>query len=228
MRPDYPWDIRRSGDLFANPETSATILHAMVLAAYGDEVYGDEDTDAMDPVELWVRVREDFRVTVPEENENRLNAIMLAISTDAFYEDPLAFTSICMALAEGDLGDLVDGAIEELTVPEMLWGIYEVELNRDDQPEFARGVLAVIDQTVQEQAEESDVDETDVVPAYERFVSDAREEMFHDMRRLGIEEQVIRKLALADLTPVHNDQGEIEYVEKTSPEQIRQEASSIS
>ena len=218
MRPDYPWDIRKSGDLFGNPETSATLLHTMVLAAYGDEVYGDEDTDPMDPVELWVRVREDFRVTVPEENENRLNAIMLAISTDAFYEDPLVFASVCMALSEGDLGDLVDGAMEELTVPEMLWGIYEVELNRDDQPEFARSVLAVIDQTVSGQAEEAGVDEADIVPAYERYVEEARNEMFTDMRRLGIEEQVIRKLSLTDLTPVHDEQGNMEYAQETTPQ----------
>jgi hypothetical protein len=206
----YPWDIRTSGDLFSNVNTSATVLHAMVLTAYGDELYGDEDTEAMDPVELWGRVREDFRVTVPEENENKLNALMLAISTDAFYDDPVAFTAICMSLSQGDLGDLVDGLMEDLTVPEMLWGIYEVELNRDDQPEFAKEILAVIDQTVAEQAEELNVEETSVVPAYEQYVAEARAEMFEDMRLLGIEEAIIRKLALVDLTPAHDESGMIE------------------
>jgi hypothetical protein len=222
MNPNYPWDIRKSGDLFGSTETSATLLHTMVLAAYGDEVYGDEDTDPMDPVELWLRIKEDFRVTVPEENENRLNALMLAISTDAFYEDTLAFASICMALSEGDLGDLVDGAMEELTVPEMLWGIYEVELNRDDQPGFSRGVLAVIDQTTAEQAEEMDVESEDVVSSYERYVSEMRNDMFEDMRMLGIDEAVIRKLALTDLTPVHNDEGELANVQEKQPEAIWQ------
>lgn len=206
----YPWDTRTSGDLFANVNTSATVLHAMVLAAYGDELYGDEDTEAMDPVELWVRVREDFRVTVPEENENKLNALMLAISTDAFYDDPVAFMAICMALSQGDLGDLVDGVMEDLTVPEMLWGIYEVELNRDDQPEFSREVLKVIDQTVTEQAEELNVEESSVVPAYEQYVAEARAEMFEDMRLLGIEEAIIRKLSLVDLTPAHDSSGMLE------------------
>jgi hypothetical protein len=218
----YPWDIRTSGDLFADPNVAATILHTMILAAYKDEVYGDEDTDALDPVELWVRVKEDFRVTVSEENENKLNALMFALSTDAFYDDPLAFTSICMALAQGDLGDLVDGMMEDLTVPEMLWGIYEVELNRDDQPEFSRAILALIDETIAEQADEIGVDVTDVVPSYERYVAEARDEMFADMRKLGIEEQVIRKLSLVDLTPTHNEQGELENAQTTAPEEIRQ------
>lgn len=206
----YPWERRKSGDLFADPNTSATVLHTMVLAAYGDEVYGDFDTDPMDPVELWVRVREDFNVTVPEENENKLNALMLAIGTDAFYEDPLAFVSICMALSEGDLGDLVDGALEEVTVPEMLWGIYEVELNRDDQPDFARGVNLVIDKTVEDHAEEKEAEEEVVVKNYELYVDEMRSDMFNQMRSLGIEESVIRKLSLTDLTPVHNDAGEFE------------------
>jgi len=214
---NYPWERKTSGDLFADTETAATVLHAMVLAAYGDEVYGDEDTDPMDPVELWVRVREDFHVTVPEENENKLNALMLAISTDAFYDDPLAFVSICMALSEGDLGDLVNGAMEEVTVPEMLWGIYEVELNRDDQPEFSVPVLKVIDSTVEDHAEEKDVEEEVVVTSYERYVDEMRDDMFNQMRKLGIEEKVIRKLALTDLTPVHNDEGELEYGQQQAP-----------
>jgi len=221
MSPQYPWDVKTSGDLFSEPDTAATILHMMVLAAYGDEVYGDHDTDAMDPVELWVRIREDFRVTVPEESENKLNALMFALSTDAFYEDPLSFTSICMALTEGDLGDLVDGAMEQITVPEMLWGIYEVELNRDDQPEFAKSVLAAVDETIGDHAEEVDAESQDVVSSYERFVEESKEEMFRDMRRLGVEETIIRKLVLTDVTPIHDDQGNLtddtEERSKTDP-----------
>ena len=46
--------------------------------------------------------------------------------------------------------------------------------------------------------------------AYEEYVDDYRDEVFRDMRKLGIEEAVIRRLAITDLTPVHDDQGLLE------------------
>jgi len=139
MLDTFPFDKRLAADLLADTETTATVLHMIILAAYGDEVYGsiEHDIEQAEPVELWLRLKEDFSVNIPESNENKVNALMLALSTEAFYDDPLAFISICNALYSGDLGDLVNGALEDLTMSEMLWGIYEVELNRGDSEGFA-------------------------------------------------------------------------------------------
>lgn len=211
------FDTRTAGDLLADPETPATVLHAIALAAYKDELYGDADkgVEQMDPVELWVRLEEDFRTTIPEENENKLNALMFAISTDAFYEDPTVFTAVCMALYEGDLGDMVEGTLEDLTVPEMLWGIYEVELNRDDQPDFMPGVRAVMDSTIAEEAEENEqLEEVEVVPYYERFVDDMRLDLLEGLRKLGVPEQVLRRLSMQDLTPTFDDEGKYDEAER--------------
>lgn len=207
----FPFDIRKAGDALADADTCATVLHMIILAAYKEEIYGDADLDieAIDPIELWLRIQEDFHTTIPEENENKINALMLALSTDIFYRDPLAFNSICNALYSGDLGDLIEGYVEDLTIPEMLWGIYEVELNRDDRVPFSPAVTKFIDEIISEEAEDKEeLEEEEVIPYYERFVNEMRQDMFTQMRRLGVAEQVIRKITLEDLTPRHDENEE--------------------
>ncbi len=209
MLDTFPFDKRLAADLLADTETTATVLHMIILAAYGDEVYGslEHGIEPADPVELWLRIKEDFSVTVPESNENKVNALMLALSTEAFYDDPLAFISISNALYSGDLGDLVDGALEDLTMPEMLWGIYEVELNRGDSEGFALPIDRLIDEIIKNEAEDNeDLEEAEVVPYYEKFVAEMRDDMLVQMRMLGVDEMVIKKILKEDLTPAQNEQ----------------------
>ena len=204
MLDTFPFDKRLAADFLADTETTATVLHMIILAAYGDEVYGslDNDIEAAEPVELWLRLKEDFSVNIPESNENKVNALMLALSTEAFYDDPLAFISICNALYSGDLGDLVNGALEDLTMPEMLWGIYEVELNRGDSEGFAIPIDRLIDEIIRNEAEDNEeLEAPEVVPYYERFVAEMRDDMLVQMRMLGVDESVIKKILKEDLTP---------------------------
>jgi hypothetical protein len=205
MLDTFPFDKRLAADLLADTETTATVLHMIILAAYGDEVYGslEQNIEPADPIELWLRIKEDFSVNVPESNENKVNALMLALSTEAFYDDPLAFISISNALYSGDLGDLVNGALEDLTMPEMLWGIYEVELNRGDSEGFAIPIDRLIDEIIKNEAEDNEeLEETEVVPYYEKFVAEMRDDMLIQMRMLGVDEMVIKKILKEDLTPV--------------------------
>jgi hypothetical protein len=207
MRDDFPFDKRTAADILGDPDASATVLHLILLAAYGDELHGDPERgiEPMDPVECWVRVNEDFHVNVPESNENKLNALFLAISTEAFFEDPLAFVSICGALYSGDLGDLVDGVMEDLTIPEMLWGIYEVELNRGDSQDFVPSIDILIDEMLRNEAEDNeDLEMSEVVPYYERFVKEQRDDMLVQFRLLGVDNKIIENIIKADLTPSDN------------------------
>jgi hypothetical protein len=204
MRDDFPFDKRLAADFLADTETTATVLHMIMLAAYGDELHGNPEAgvEPMDPVECWVRVSEDFRVSVPESNENKINALMLALSTNAFYDDPVAFVSICNALYSGDLGDLVDGVMEDLTMPEMLWGIYEVELNRGDYQDFVPSIDSFINEVITNEAEDNEeLEVEEVVPYYESFVKEMRDDMLIQMRTLGVEEKIIKEILKSDLTP---------------------------
>jgi hypothetical protein len=176
----------------------------ILLAAYGDELHGNADLgiEPMDPVEVWVRVKEDFHTEVPEENENKINALVMALSTDAFYDDPLAFNSICNALYSGDLGDLVNGYIEDLSVSEMLWGIYEVELNRGDSQDFAPAVDAFIEETIsQEAAYNEELEAAEVVPYYEKFVAEMRDDLMVQLKMLNVDDRIIQQMLKTDLTP---------------------------
>jgi hypothetical protein len=209
MLDTFPFDKRLAADALGDTETCATVLHMIILAAYGDEVYGslEHSIEAMDPVELWVRLEEDFSVRIPESNENKVNALMIGISTNAFYDDPLAFNSICNALYSGDLGDLVEGFIEDLTVPEMLWGIYEVELNRGDSQDFVPSINQLIDEVIQSEAESNeDLEVEEVIPYYEKFMGEMRDSMLIQMRTIGVGEEVIAKILKEDITPSQNEQ----------------------
>ena len=170
-------------ELLRNPDTAGTVLLTILLRTYGEDIFD------VDPVELYVRIQEDFRTTMSEEGENRLNALIMALSSNAFYEDPDVFRAVAAALYDGDLGDLINGTIDDITLPEILWAIYEVGLLREDEedPEFAPAVQRIIDEEIAQAAEEADLDNPDsVVPYYERFVEDMKEDMLQQLRRLGV------------------------------------------
>jgi hypothetical protein len=87
----------------------------------------------VDPVVLWNDVEEDFRISIPLEVENKVNAMMTACSTDYFFTDPSVFSAICVSIATGDLGDEMNGNFDTPSVAEMLRAIQEVDLNDGDR-----------------------------------------------------------------------------------------------
>lgn len=154
--------------------TFATCLHIILLASYGEEIY------QVDPLELLLRLQEDFNVQVTDSNENKLKAILLATETDIFYEDPEAFRSISETLTNGDPGiDLLD----RLTVPEVFLGIYEVELNHGPH-EFSPPVMSIIDNVIAVEADESDTD--DPSEYVWNYLRQQRQRLVDQLQDLGI------------------------------------------
>jgi hypothetical protein len=125
--------------MLADDGTLATCLQIIALAAYGDDIY---KVDAMETV---MRLEEDFHARLTDDNENKLKAILIATSTDVFYEDPEACRAIGNTLLVGDPG--LD-QLDPLTIPELLWALYEVELNHGPR-EVLTGVQALIDQVLE-------------------------------------------------------------------------------
>jgi len=204
------FDRKAVGDLLEDPDTTATALLVIVLGSYGDAVFGDEEQGIppMDPLELWQNLKDDYHAQTCEENENRLNAIMLALSSDAFYDSEEAFTAIASSLEDGDLGDTVTGEMEPLTVPEILWAIYEVELNRDDKQDFSPAIVALIDQTMTTEAADMEGSmDGNPMSYWENFLSDKRSQLMQELRILGVDEKMISSLMMHDLTPAMDDQG---------------------
>lgn len=131
---DWELNAENARTALGDSNTPATVLHTIILKAYGTSyVYGDDDQDPVDPVILWQDLEDDFRISIPVEVENKVNAIITACSTDYFFTEPDVFSSICVAIATGDLGDEVNGEFDSPTVHEMFCAIQEVDLNDGDR-----------------------------------------------------------------------------------------------
>lgn len=183
----FPFPIKTAAEALADPDTCATVIHLILLSAYGDALYGTDEQEPIDPVELYALVKEDFRVEMPEDNENRLQALLLGIATNDFFEDPEAFAAVSQALFDGDLGDLVNGIMEEPSLFEVLWATYEVALNRDDEPEFSPSVKRYIAQVAGHEADEAEGQGQDFSSSvFQRFVDSRKAELLEQLNRLGI------------------------------------------
>lgn len=159
-----------------DPETFATVLQAICLIQYGDECY------TLPSTELYLRLKDDFGVWPCEEAENKIQAIMLATSTEEFYEDPDFFRSVVHTLIGGD--PQLD-TLEDMTLSEIYWAIYEVELNHGEE-ELSDAIKRLISREVMDEAEEyTGLDE--LRPNYVlRAVGDYRRQLIEQFKAVGI------------------------------------------
>jgi hypothetical protein len=183
-----PFNRKEAAELLRDSSTLGTTVLVILLQTYGEELFD------LDPLEIYARVQEDFRATLSEEGENRLNALLFAISSDAFYEDPEVFRAVSTSLYDGDLGDLVTGGLEPITVPEMLWAVYEVGQLREDEPDFTAGINRIMDETIADEAEEQDMENVEVLPYYERFLESTKKDLFKQLSSIGVSKQELLAL----------------------------------
>jgi len=156
-----------------DPLTLATTLHSILIVTYGPDIY------EVDATELFLRLEEDFGAQPSEEVENRIQAIILAVSTDSFYNDPDAFTAICESLCNGDPG--LEG-LEALTLAEVVWGVYEVELNHEGAT-MSPQVHKLVQQAIDSEAEEAGDYQYMM-----NFLHEQRERLEHQLRKVGFKE----------------------------------------
>ncbi len=172
-------------------DTPGFVLLTIVLWAFGDRVFGDPEAgvEAMDPAEMWAEVNEMFGTWIPEEGENRLNALITALSSPAFYKDVETFCAVSNALYDGDLGDLIDGVFEEPSVVEMMWATLEVELARDDDdpaPPFSPKVADFLAKKLREEQEDHTI--------HEEAVNATFVDMLDQLRGIGVPLSALRLL----------------------------------
>ena len=175
----------------SDPDTTGFVLLTIAMCAFGDAVLGDPDSgvEAMDPSELWSGLNELYGTWVTEEGENKLNALILALQGDLFYRDVEVFQAVCQALPDGDLGDLLDNIFEDLTASDLMWGILEVELARDDEqgpPDFSDGVAAYITEVLAKEQEQQDENSAHIKDEYHR--------MLRQLIEIGVPSSAVRLL----------------------------------
>lgn len=173
-------------------ETYATVLLAICLISYKDETF------KVDPLTLAQWLKEDYEAVLSEPNENKLNAIITALTTDYFYMDLGVFKSICQTLSDGDPG-VFDPNFEDPTFVEVLWGIYEVALNSDNSkedkfaPEVNQFIQDVSDNEVndnfnEETGEVIETPEANAEIAYSRIIKDNVAALRAQLIKIGIKD----------------------------------------
>lgn len=168
--------------------TFGTTAHVIALATFGEEVY------TMDPLELFMNLEETYKMELSDEVAEKLQALLLATTTDAFYEDATAFRAICNTLVEGDPGF---DSFDNLTVPEIMWAIYEVELNHPGG-EFSKQVQEIIEKEMEEEVEDLDeLDEAIKVPYYHRALRQLRDELAEQLELVGFSNHSLPKVEQA-------------------------------
>ncbi len=175
--------------LLADPDTQALVLLTILLHLHGEGVFGSKDVGQLDPAEMWADTNALTGTWIPETSENKVLALITAVEDDAFYTDEVIFTSVVNALYDGDLGDMINGIFEEPSIVEVMWGVVEVELARDEEegpPLFGRRVHALIGELMQHEAVDSSMAEDEVT----REISD----MFSRLQRLGVSPDQLRIL----------------------------------
>lgn len=179
MNPGFPFPRPAVARLLENPETLATVLHVVALTAYGESIY------AADPLTIYRQLEEDFGCRLPVEAENRLNAINFALTTDAFYQDPEAFTAIASSLYGGDIGGASEEMFDALTLPELVWALYEVRLNRDEEELFSSQVNRLITETLQR--------ETEAGVQVDDFLEEMKVELHTQLAELGLQAEDLHR-----------------------------------
>jgi hypothetical protein len=158
---------------FLDSSTYATVLHAICLNDLGGSIYED------DSVEIYAKLRDIYGVTLHEDNENKLMAMITAVSTPYFYHDTTAFASICEVLTTGEQG-LAELDMELPTVLEILWADYEVGVNAEAL-EYSPAVERIVDLSMAEER----MEDTDAYTHYAPVIQDMASELRQQLLAVG-------------------------------------------
>ena len=182
-------DVQAIYNLLSNYEEDvfATTLLTICLINYGDETF------KVDPLVLFAWLEEDFGTEVSEINQNKLNAILAALTTDYFYNDLSTFKSICSTLTEGDPGVIDTELIgDETTIPEILWGIYEVSLCNDETVvntyKFSNSIQSFINIALKENPLEQADSSLELSPSEENIIKNNCIALSKQLLKIGIKE----------------------------------------
>ena len=111
--------------LLQSNQTLGTVVHAILLDRFGQEIYGWE------PVTVALECKAEFGCEPSTTVIDRWCAIQVAMVSDAFFRRIDAFLSVCNTLSSGEpYADVFD----PVTTEEAAWGVAEISLNRDFLP----------------------------------------------------------------------------------------------
>lgn len=107
------------------PETMTTLLYVILRNEYGDEAFD------WDPVTLYLDMRERFQAEPVTEVMDRIAAVQVLVTSDAFFKRTDAFINICNTITDGQPSFSV---FDTATTEECAWALVETALIRDMLP----------------------------------------------------------------------------------------------
>ena len=108
--------------------TSATITALAVIAESVFELenlYGIDGQEGLDIQVIQEELETRFSCIIPQAVRNKLQALIMLRGTEFFENDVTAFCGFTLACVDGHLGDLVAGSLEEPSLQEAAWAIFE-------------------------------------------------------------------------------------------------------
>ncbi len=134
------------GQVWSNPDTFATVLLVLLADQYGPEAYGGDPEKGNDPwtaETILMHVEEDFGVTMPQGNLDKLMVAIDLLTSDNFYQSMPDFVNWCNVLS----GDTYDpNTWDPADSSEIAWGITEafiIEPPQEEDP-FSDEICAYI------------------------------------------------------------------------------------
>ncbi len=128
------------------PETFATTLLTIFVDTYGTEAFN------WDPDTIRMEINDDFQITIPDPNFDRLMTAINLVTSDDFYKSLPDFVTYCNVLA----GDTYDPRTwDPADAVEIAWGITEGLLiappEDDDENPFSDEIVAYIGQALNQE-----------------------------------------------------------------------------
>lgn len=192
--------------LLSRDDVFATVLVSIGIDLYGDEFFTMESAD------LYASMEEDLGGRLCEENENKIQAAITAMTTDLFTSNAEVFRSITLALASGDIGEFDDDDDDDkddddLDACKLLWALTEVGILTDTpykkmEAEMSDRIVALFNKVVDAEAEDKSevpdevdtIDEALSIPYYRRYVIANVLEMAKQFLHIGADPTTISEL----------------------------------
>lgn len=153
------FDKRKAAALLKDESTFAFVLLSIILNKYT----GEDDEFPQDyidePALLFKEIEEDFKIKLPEDNEDKINAALTVLTTDLFYTNANVFNHIAQTFSLGDPGTLEDD--NELDACKCMWAVNEAGLIsgvrlEDAAEKMSKSVITTINDVVDTEAEDKE------------------------------------------------------------------------
>jgi hypothetical protein len=189
-------DTSEARRILREQDSSALACLVAASALIGDDVFDEEDGQPFSVKELALLFEHTgFRPLL--SCLAKITGLLFARSGDEFLEDPDHFESLVAAIVEGDPLAYLDD-IEDPTVPDLYWAIYQVGLTIDEEeiiddigPRVRRYMERLVEEEVEDveslaqAVEEEGLDVEELEPYLKKVLVFRRTMMAEDLRKLG-------------------------------------------